>query len=171
MFYLNSFLLFSILGYLGELSLSLLTHQTKETLLIGPWMPIYGLGLLIVHAIHKKLTQYKLSKKKEVFFCFLLSVISLTLLEELGGLITATLFHRSFWNYEGLFLSIGPYINVFISLIWVILALIIVYLFYPLVAPFLKKTPRLLTYTLLLLFLLDNLYCLNKNFFSLFSSL
>ena len=92
MFYLNSFLLFSILGYLGELSLSLLAHQTKETLLIGPWMPIYGLGLLIVHAIHKKLTQYKLSKKKELF-CFLLSVISLTLLEELGGLITATFYN------------------------------------------------------------------------------
>ena len=49
--YINIFIIFSILGFLSEFIISLCMHEQKQTLLIGPWMPIYGLGILLVLGI------------------------------------------------------------------------------------------------------------------------
>lgn len=163
MFYVTSFLFFSIFGFLGEFLLSRIMNQSKETLLLGPWMPIYGIGFLVTHFINKILEKKEIIGKKKILLCYLFSVLALTLLEEIGGLLTWALFHKNYWDYSSIPLSIGPYINVFISLIWGFLALLIEYVILPKISFLLKKIPKWLTLILLILFLLDNYFCLKRN--------
>mgnify|MGYP001861424662 FL=1 len=160
---LNAFLFFSILGFSGEYLGSLILNHQKETLLLGPWMPIYGLGFLFVHATHQFLKCKNLAKKKELIFCYIISVLVLSLCEEIGGLLTYHFFQKNYWDYTNLPLSIGPYINVFISLGWGFLALIIEYLVYPKVKPFFQKIPKLLTIIIFILLLLDHLICFHRH--------
>ena len=160
---LNAFLFFSILGFSGEYLGSLILNHQKETLLLGPWMPIYGLGFLFVHATHQFLKCKNLAKKKELIFCYIISVLVLSLCEEIGGLLTYHFFQKNYCDYTNLPLSIGPYINVFISLGWGLLALIIEYLVYPKVKPFFQKIPKLLTIIIFILLLLDHLICFHRH--------
>lgn len=163
MFYINTFLIFSILGFGYEKITSFLLHQPKDALLLGPWMPIYGIGLLVVHMINIILEKRSIHGARKVFWCFLISVVLLTILEEIGGLLTNFLFAKSFWSYEGIPLAIGPYINVFISFIWGVLAMFLEFVLFPVLIPFLKKIPRWLTIVILGLFLFDNLLALKNN--------
>ena len=163
MFYLNAFLFFSILGFSGEFLLSFFMKQSKETLLLGPWMPIYGIGFLTTYLIDKILEKKQFTGKKKIFLCYLFSIFSLTLLEEIGGLLTFALFHKNYWDYSSIPFSIGPYINFFISLIWGFLAMIIQYIIFPKITFLFKKTPKWLTIFLFLLFILDNYFCLKRN--------
>lgn len=163
MFYVNTFFVFSVLGFGYEKITSFLLHQPKETLLIGPWMPIYGIGLLITHFINELLKKRGIHGFRKVLWCFFLSVIALTILEEIGGLLTELLFAKSFWNYEGIFLFIGPYINVFISLIWGFLAVLLEFILFPILIPFIKRIPKWLTIIIIFFFLLDNIIALKNN--------
>ncbi|MCI8575236.1 MAG: putative ABC transporter permease [Bacilli bacterium] len=158
MFYLNTFLFFSILGYTYETIFHFLEHKMRENILFGPWMPIYGFGILCIELIHKILTKLKINGKKKLLYCFILSVIFLTIIEEIGGLIILYFFQTSFWNYESIPLSIGPYINILVSLIWGVLGLFLEYIIYPLVTPWLKKIPKWVSILLFLLLLLDNIW-------------
>ena len=69
--------------------------QSKETLLLGPWMPIYGIGFLTTYLIDKILEKKQFTGKKKIFLCYLFSIFSLTLLEEIGGLLTFALFIKT----------------------------------------------------------------------------
>lgn len=163
MFYGNAFFVFSILGFGYEKITSLLMCQPKETLLIGPWMPIYGIGFLIVHFIHERLKKEGLQGFKKILWCFFLSIVALTVLEEIGGLLTNFLFAKSFWSYEGIPLSIGPYINVFISCLWGFFAIILEFIVFPKLTKVIKRIPKWLTYLMIFLFVFDNIIALKNN--------
>ncbi len=167
--YINVFIIFSILGFLSEFIISLFMHEQKQTLLIGPWMPIYGLGILFVLGIDHLLSK-KLYGKEKIFFCFLLSFFLLTLVEGLGGFLTNFLFQKNFWDYTKLPFSIGMHMNLFISLIWGFISLFICYFILPRIKILLSKIPTWLTFLLSILFFLDNFYSFWKNWtlFSLF---
>ncbi len=162
--YLNTFFIISIIGYLFELLFSFFEKIKKETLLIGPWMPIYGIGFLFIHFINIKINKLKLSKVKKLLLLFVISFILLSILEEIGGLLTNYLFHQDFWNYEKYPLSITKYVNLIFSFIFVTLAIIIEkFLFYRL-KPFLLKIPYFITFILIFLFILDNVLLFLKYF-------
>ena len=165
--YINIFIIFSILGFLSEFIISLCMHEQKQTLLIGPWMPIYGLGILLVLGIDHILSK-KLHGKEKIFFCFLLSFILLTLIEGLGGFLTNFFFQKNFWDYTHIPFSIGMHMNLLISLIWGFGALFLCYFVLPRIKHLLSKIPIWLTLLLSILFLIDNLYCFWKNW-TLFS--
>lgn len=165
MFYLNTFLIFAIFGWSYESICHFLEHKTCKNLLLGPWMPIYGFGILIMELIDKSLHKLKITGKKKIIFCYIISVITLTLLELLGGLLVQYFFHTSFWNYEAIPLSIGPYINIFISLLWGLFGLLIEYIVFPLLTPWIKKIPKWVSILIFVCFLIDNIWCfLNKSF-------
>ena len=160
--YINIFLIFSILGFLSELFISFFMHEQKQTLLLGPWMPIYGFGILLILGIDHILSK-KLHGKEKIFFCFLLSILLLTLIEGLGGFLTNFLFQKNFWDYTRLPFSIGMHMNLLISLIWGIAAIFICYFVLPRIKSLIVKIPIWLTLLLSILFLIDNLYSFWKN--------
>ena len=158
MFYLNTFLFFSIIGWSYETLFHFLEHKMRDNILFGPWMPIYGFGLLSIELINRFLKKLKINGKKRLMYCFVLSIILLTILEEVGGILIEFFFHTSFWNYESIPLSMGPYVNILVSIIWGILGMILEYIIYPLITPWLKKIPKWVSYTLLLFLIFDNIW-------------
>lgn len=158
MYYSNLFLFFSIFGYLYEMLIRILNNFSKTNLLLGPWMPIYGIGIVLVELINQFLNQMKIQGKKKVILCFFLSFFSLTILEWVGGLLVEKLFFKSFWNYENIPFHIGKYINVLVSLLWGFLSIFIEYVLIPILSPMIKKIPKGITWLFLILIMMDHIY-------------
>ncbi len=158
MFYLNSFLIFSILGWCYEFIFHLFEHKIRDNILVGPWMPIYGFGILIIELTNNLLKKIKINGKKRLILCFFISTIILTLLEEIGGILIQYFYNTSFWNYESIPMSIGPYINILVSLVWGFFGLLIEYFIYPLLTPWIKKIPKWVSIIIFSLFLIDNIW-------------
>ena len=152
---------------------AVITHNMKETFkllkdFLSVKIDVAQLTNLLLREFrlllyYKILEKKQFTGKKKIFLCYLFSIFSLTLLEEIGGLLTFALFHKNYWDYSSIPFSIGPYINVFISLIWGFLAMIIQYIIFPKITFLFKKTPKWLTIFLFLLFILDNYFCLKRN--------
>lgn len=164
MYYLNIFLLFSILGYSYETIFRLYLKTTQDYLLMGPWMPIYGFGLLISEFLNIFLNKFKLKRFKKIILFFFINIILLTIIEEIGGILVEKIFHTSFWNYEYIPLHLGPYINIFVSIIWSLASTIIEFFLIPILTPLIRKIPKMVSYIILFLLLLDHVILLYQYF-------
>lgn len=135
MYYVNAFFIYSIIGFIFEVVVSLLKKvKIGSGILYGPWTPIYGIGAVLVIIIYKFLTKYlHFNKIIEVIIFLITITIILTILEYLGGVIIEKIFKVTFWDYSKFKYHIGKYIALEISLVWAIGALIIVYIINPLV--------------------------------------
>lgn len=65
----------------------------------GPWVPLYGCGVLLLAAIWFIFRENKLHT-------ILASFISCGILEYVTGYVLETLFHKKYWDYTGFFLNI-----------------------------------------------------------------
>ena len=157
MYYLNTFLLYSILGFLLETVRSFLVNSKFTSgILYGPWTPIYGIGIVIVILISNYLFAHlHLSRWVETFITFIIITIVLTLLEWVGGVLIEKIFHVVFWNYSKEALSIGKYISLSKSLIWGVGSIIFIYVLKPLLEGVIKRVPVPVTVILTLLMLSD----------------
>lgn len=157
MYYLNTFLLYSILGFLLETVRSFLVNSKFTSgILYGPWTPIYGLGIVLVILISNYLFSHlHLSRWVETFITFIIITIVLTLLEWIGGVLIEKIFHVVFWDYSKEALSIGKYISLSKSLIWGVGSIIFIYVLKPLLEGVIKRVPVPVTVILTLLMLSD----------------
>ena len=157
MYYLNTFLLYSILGFLLETVRSFLVNSKFTSgILYGPWTPIYGIGIVIVILISNYLFAHlHLSRWVETFITFIIITIVLTLLEWIGGVLIEKIFHVVFWDYSKEALSIGKYISLSKSLIWGVGSIIFIYVLKPLLEGVIKRVPVPVTVILTLLMLSD----------------
>lgn len=59
MYDINIFLTYSILGFFYECIINFIQDgRFSSGFMYGPWTPIYGIGVLIILYIHKKLKKY-----------------------------------------------------------------------------------------------------------------
>ena len=157
MYYLNTFLLYSILGFLLETIRSFLVNSKFTSgILYGPWTPIYGIGIVIVILISNYLFSHlHLSRWLETFITFIIITLVLTLLEWIGGVLIEKIFHVVFWDYSKEALSIGKYISLSKSLIWGVGSIIFIYVLKPLLEGLIKHIPIPVTVILTLLMISD----------------
>lgn len=157
MYYLNTFLLYSILGFLLETVRSFLVNSKFTSgILYGPWTPIYGIGIVIVILISNYLFAHlHLSRWVETFITFVIITLILTLLEWIGGILIEKIFHTVFWNYSKEAFSIGKYISLSKSLIWGVGSILFIYVLKPLLEGVIKHIPIPVTIILTLLMLSD----------------
>ena len=157
MYYLNTFLLYSILGFLLETVRSFLVNSKFTSgILYGPWTPIYGIGIVIVILISNYLFAHlHLSRWVETLITFMIITLVLTLLEWIGGVLIEKIFHVVFWDYSKEALSIGKYISLSKSLIWGVGSIIFIYVLKPLLEGVIKRVPVPVTVILTLLMLSD----------------
>ncbi len=151
-YYLNIFFLISILGHIIE---NIVYVHVDSGILYGYWTPIYGIGSLIILLINYLLDKLKINKKLKPFFLFLISALSLCLLEFIGGYLIEILFGRIFWNYEDQALNIGKYTSVTMGLIWGLASLLLIYIVMPILNKIIKKIPKWITIILVILFVID----------------
>lgn len=157
LYYINFFFVCSFLGYLHETLLkTFFFHSMNNGILFGPWIPVYGFGGVIILIICKYIFKKdKLSYSSKVGYSVLFSIVFLTLLEFLGGILIEKLFNKVFWDYEGLKFNFGHYIALEISLVWGLFTLLFIYFIGPLVELIIKKIPKWFSYLLVFLFIID----------------
>lgn len=160
MFYINCFLLYSILGYLLETLAAFITKSNfKSGILFGPWTPVYGLGAVLIILISRYFfVNLHMPRWKETIIVFIVITFVLTLIEWIGGIGIEFLFKKVFWDYSSDPTSIGHYISLRMSLIWGIGSILFIYVIYPFLKNFIKHIPLYVTVPFALLFLFDVIY-------------
>ncbi len=155
-YYLNNFLLYSILGFFLETIVGLFTDMSGSGILYGPWTPVYGFGIVIVIVLTKVIFDKRSWPRfVKIILLFLAVVVLLSLLEWLGGTLIELLFHQVFWDYRQFPMHLGKYVCVPMSLLWGALSLAFVYLFQKYTDRLCQKIPKWLTLAVSVIFLAD----------------
>lgn len=156
-YYINTFLLYSMIGYIIETTLkTFLFKNMNNGILFGPWIPVYGLGAVFIIIIMRLVfNRFKVPRWLKVVLLLIISTLVLTVLELLGGILIEKIFHKVFWDYSDLKFNIGHYIALEISLVWGVMSLVVVYLIKPLLDKIIKRIPRIITYIVSLIFIVD----------------
>lgn len=119
-FYLTFiFILGSVLGWLLELFFRKIVHKKwiNPGFLSGPYLPIYGLGLItlyIIGIIDFNITNFIL----EMVFKILLVGVLMTLIEYIAGKIFIKFMGIKLWDYSKNFGNVGGVICPLFSFIW-----------------------------------------------------
>lgn len=155
MYYFNIFFIYSILGHLLETFVYMM-HAGKSGILYGFWTPVYGIGCVIIIGCYEILfNKHHLTKSLEALTVFLIGAVLLTAIEWLGGTIIETIFGYVFWNYNDLKFHIGSYIAWEMAIVWGLCALALIFVIHPFFKRWIQRIPRIITYTFILLFILD----------------
>ena len=156
-YYIKYFIIYSIIGYILETSIKYLFNPSMHNgSLYGPWIPIYGLGTcLIIIIMRLVFNRFKINRINKIILVFIISMISLTLLEFIGGHLIHFITGKVFWDYSKMKFNIGKYISLEISLVWGIMSLIIIYIIKPIIDKVIKKIPSTITYLVFIFFLID----------------
>ena len=156
MYYINNFLLFLIIGHILESVVYLiLNNDGYSGIMYGPWTPVYGFGIILIIIIYNFIKKANLSCIKKGISIFILSMILLTLIEYIGGILIEYLFHKQLWSYTNLKFNIGRYVALEIAFIWGLCSIFYIYIIKPITDKIAKKIPKYITITLLVFFIID----------------
>lgn len=156
-FYINCFLIYSILGFFLETIVAFITKSHFNSgILYGPWTPVYGIGaLLIIIISHYFFMNLHMPRWQETIIVFLIITMVLTFIEWLGGIGIEAIFHKIFWDYSQDPTSIGHYISLKMSLLWGIGSIIFIYVIHPMLNNYIYKIPMWITIPVFVAFLID----------------
>ena len=128
----------------------------KSGILYGPWLPVYGIGIVIsIIILRLVFNRTKLKRKMKILLTFIIIVITSTIVELIGGIIIEKIFHKVYWNYTKMKFNIGKYISLEMSLLWGILAMIYLYTIKKVEDKIIKKIPISVTLIILVFFIID----------------
>ena len=148
------FLMYSIMGWLAEVTLAFYMHKKfiNRGFWIGPYCPIYGVGVLLIIWLLKKYTDSALA-------LFVLAMVICMVLEYLTSFIMEKLFNTRWWDYSDKRFNINGRICLETAIPFGIGGLIIMYLVNPFFEGILNLIPSKVLYvlgiTLLIIFLTD----------------
>ena len=159
-YYLNNFLFFSILGFIYENIMHLITTGSlTNNPFYGPWMPIYGFGVIIMIFLTRLIfNNLKIKRWQKIILLFISVTVILTIIELVGGYLTEFIFHKSFWDYTDMKYNFGKYISLEVSLVWGTACLIFLYIVKPLTDKFIEKIPKFISIILLVLIIIDFIF-------------
>ena len=130
------FIVFSLVGVVGEGFWTLAFSGHWETHVVSMWTPlciIYGLG-----AVGMYIADYYL-KKQNIFVKFLVVMLVCTVVELLCGLIMEFSLKMTAWSYKNNFLNFRGHICLSMSLLWGALGILFSYCFVPVIDKVLNK--------------------------------
>lgn len=121
----------------------------------GPWIPIYGIGSILIILVIKITNKINISNFIKNILLFVISFIILALIEFIGGHIIEGVTGKVYWDYSKLKFNIGNYISLEISTVWGIMSLVIKYILKPFTDKISKKIPSIITYLVSIIFIID----------------
>lgn len=159
MYYINYFFLYSLFGHLMESALyMILGSQGKSGYLLGPWTPVYGIGIVVILFIHKWIEKhFEVKRYQQMIILFFLSAILLSAIEWLGGTTIEYFFHYTCWDYSKYKFNIGKYVALEMAAIWGTLAVLFVLFLKKISDKIVSKIPKYITYSLIVVFIIDNI--------------
>lgn len=156
MYYLNSFLLYSFLGFAMESTLFKNTSLKTSGVLIGPVTLVYGVGSIVMLLINKYImSKINTNKFLKIIISFFIYAIALTLVELICGHLCHLIFNVDMWDYTSKKYNIGKYICLEFIPIWGLFAILITNILKPFFDKVIKAIPKEATYFFLTLLSLD----------------
>ena len=165
MYYLNSFFVYSIIGFIIESCLyKIMSVDNYSGFMNGPITPVYGFGVLIILVVYNYLVdKYIKNKFIKGLFLFLICTILLTILEFIGGYILDNVFNIELWDYTNKKYNIGKYICLEVSIVWGVASVIYIFVVKKFIDRFIDRIPKKATIFFLIIFLLDFGWIIIKN--------
>lgn len=162
MYYLNSFFLYSLLGFIMESTLFKNTSPSRVSgVLNGPITIVYGIGGLTIILIDKYLIpKIKTNKIIKIIISFLIYAITLGIIEYLCGYLCSIIFDTEMWNYNNKKYHLGKYTCLEYLPIWGLIAIIITNVLKPYINKIIKIIPQEATYLITVVFFLDTIITL-----------
>lgn len=148
------FALYSFAGWVLETTYASISARKfiNRGFLSGPFCPIYGFGAVIITQTFAFLSHILGVHRLSLFFTVTLSILLATILEYITGFLLEKIFHCKWWDYSDEFLNIHGRICLKFSLLWGVLAYILISVLQPVVARKLSLLPY--TYKNVLAFIL-----------------
>ncbi len=156
MYYINSFFLYSLLGFIIESTIFKNTILKPSGVLKGPITLVYGVGGITLLLINKYiLNNIKTNKLLKIIISFIIYIIILTLVELICGHLCHLIFNVDMWNYTNKKYNIGKYICLEYITIWGLYGIIATYILKPYIDKIIKIIPKEATYISVFLLALD----------------
>lgn len=161
--FMMSLIIYSILGFLLErvINLIFLGSFLDNSVLVGPYQPMYGLGVMLTLVFYKQF--------KDTFsvlnplVSFLIFWVAATLFTGLSEYASGTLYEYFYdsilWDYGATFsVCENPYVCFLPTSIFGLLALFTVIYVDPFIQQFQAKIPKTLTMIFIIIFIIDYIY-------------
>ena len=151
--YITLFFIYSVVGWIIEVTLTLITDHkfVNRGFLIGPYTPIYGVGMIGLIIC--------LSKIHNIFLLFLVTFILCTALEFFTSLILEKLFKLKWWDYKQFTFNFKGRVCLETMIPFTIAGVLIVEYVNPLIVRLINKVPLkiliIIDLILLTIFIID----------------
>lgn len=164
--FLNVFYLFVIYSFLGWVIETTFVsikqkHPVNIGFLDGPFSPIYGFGALLIIFFVSPF-------QNNLFFLFIFSIITASILEYLTSFIFEKIFNVTWWNYSKEPLNLHGRICLEASLYWGLLSVLLLIFIHPKVIPLVTFFSHKVGLTGIVIFLIYFLIDATNTFQSLF---
>ena len=157
MYLINCFFIYSILGFIFEGLVTLITKGNFSSgILYGPWTPVYGVGAIIILIVSKKLFKnLHMHRLLETIIVFFVVSILLSFAEWVGGVLIELIFDTSLWDYSKQDFNLGKYVSLEMTLVWGFMSILFIYIIHPILDKVIEKIPKWLTILLIISFIID----------------
>lgn len=148
------FIFYSFLGWCYEVIKNLVTSKKmiNRGFLIGPWIPIYGVGAVLMTVLLRGFTN-------NIILLFILCIILFSSLEYVTSFFMEKIFHARWWDYSKKKGNINGRICIVATIFFGFVGLIAMYYVDPFLVNFFKSTNgtllTIITIILFILFLID----------------
>lgn len=127
---------YSFMGWIMETAYAS-TNQKKfinRGFLIGPFTPIYGFGSILVLQSSKWVENIFENTYISTLMCIVFSTLLVTVLEFITGFVLEKIFNTKWWDYSDDSMNFKGYICLKYSLLWGILAFLLIQVVHPVIA-------------------------------------
>ena len=158
-YYINALYFFSLFGFILESTVYKISKSNRHSgIFYGPLTMVYGFGVLSLILIKKYFfDKLNCNKYLKLIIVFIVSTITLTLVEYLGGNILNLIFKIDMWDYTKKTFNIGKYICLELALIWGLMGTIYIYYLKEFFDKFINLIPKKLTIIIVIVNLIDTL--------------
>ena len=129
MYYINSFFLYSLFGFIMESDVYKISNSVRHSsIFYGPVTTVYGFGVLSLIILDKLfLSKINCNKYFKIILTFVLCMIILSVIEFLGGNILHMLFNIDMWNYSNKPIHFEKYLCLDLCLLWGVFGVLYLY--------------------------------------------
>lgn len=127
---------YSFLGWLMETTYASIRQRkfVNRGYLTGFFCPIYGYGAVLILLTSDWLIQSSLNQIAMLIWIALASIAQMTVLEFITGFALERLFKLKWWDYSGKAFNLKGYICLQYSLLWGVLAIVLVMIVHPFIS-------------------------------------
>ena len=127
------FVIYAMLGWVIEVIYAYFKRRefVNSGFLLGPFCPIYGVGIVSVFLILEGLISSIFKTGKiSIIAVFLISTVIMSLVEGVTGFLMSSIFHITWWDYSEKPLNYKGYICLEFSLVWGVIGTVVLVWFH-----------------------------------------